>query len=179
MKIWGKGTKQCSSKGWMDSWASLVECGRIQEGKQSHCWSISKKKLATSSEFKQTSSSQSLWSNDAQDKSSQVFCIKHKYQHQKLVFPGACEQGFVPLGYWISLWIDHNSISKGLGIHEVFLFSETWKTDSNIRQPCRQLWLKGPEGLKTSLVCSPPIRTEKIHISVIQCNNIRDKGCSN
>lgn len=47
----GKGNEtECSSEGWMDSGASLEDWGRIQEGKQSDCWSISKK--TTGKEFR-------------------------------------------------------------------------------------------------------------------------------
>lgn len=82
---------------------------------------------------------------------SQFLCIKHKYhQLQKLgSSPEHMSRGSFLWVYWIGPWIDHkNSISKGLRIHEVFLFPRLEQNRLQHRQPCRHLWLRGPKRLK-------------------------------
>lgn len=106
---------------------------------------------------------------------SQFFCIKHKYhQLQKLwSSPEHMSRGLFLWVYWIGLWIDHkNSISKGLRIHEVFLFPRLEQNRLQHRQPCRHLWLWGPKRLKDVFSLFSTTHKSLVKTAVHQCDSM-------
>lgn len=106
---------------------------------------------------------------------SQFFCIKHKnHQLQKLrSSPEHRSRGLFLWVYWIGLWIDRkNSISKGLRIHEVFLFPRLEQNRLQHRQPCRHLWLWGPRRLKDVSSLFSPTHKSLVKTAVHHCDSM-------